>query len=124
MQNKDEKKPGQIRDRKPEPGGQSRRSRDRYGEKPSNVVAGRNAVAELIKSGAPVDSYVDPVPGGMPGYDDPVIMAAGAFVQGASIELSCDGPMAPPYRAYLQGGLTFESGRLGIMRAADLLLTE
>jgi cystathionine beta-lyase family protein involved in aluminum resistance len=58
----------------------------------------------------------------MPGYECPVIMAAGAFLQGASIELSADGPMEPPYRAYLQGGLTFESGKLGIMLAAEEIL--
>jgi len=74
-----------------------------------------------IQAGAPVDSYVTPVPWDMPGYDHEVIMAAGAFVQGASIELSADGPMRPPYAAYLQGGLTFESGKLGIMLAASFL---
>jgi len=74
-----------------------------------------------IQAGAPVDSYVTPVAWDMPGYDHPVIMAAGAFVQGASIELSADGPMREPYRAYLQGGLTFESGKLGIMIAATYL---
>ena len=57
----------------------------------------------------------------MPGYEAPVIMAAGTFIQGASIELSCDGPMLPPYRAYLQGGLTYESGKLGILSAVELL---
>jgi cystathionine beta-lyase family protein involved in aluminum resistance len=57
----------------------------------------------------------------MPGYDCQVIMAAGAFVQGASIELSADAPMREPYRAYIQGGLTFESGKLGIMLAADAI---
>ena len=70
-----------------------------------------------IQSGSPVDSYVTPVPWAMPGYSDEVIMAAGAFIQGSSIELSCDGPMREPYRAFLQGGLTYESGRLGIMMA-------
>ena len=60
----------------------------------------------------------------MPGYDCPVIMAAGAFVQGASIELSADGPMRPPYRAFLQGGLTFESGKLGVLMAAELIKSE
>ena len=75
-----------------------------------------------IQAGAPVDSFVTPVAWDMPGYDHPVIMAAGAFIQGASIELSADGPMREPYRAYLQGGLTFESGKLGIMRAASQLL--
>ena len=75
-----------------------------------------------IQYGAPVDSYVTPEPWQMPGYDCPVIMAAGAFVQGSSIELSADGPMRPPYRAYMQGGLTFEAGRLGITLAADMIL--
>lgn len=74
-----------------------------------------------IQFGAPVDSYVTPEPWDMPGYDTPVIMAAGAFIQGASIELSADGPMREPYCVYLQGGLTFESGKLGVMLAADML---
>ena len=74
-----------------------------------------------IQAGAPVDSFVTPVAWDMPGYDHPVIMAAGSFIQGASIELSADGPMREPYCAYLQGGLTFESGRLGIMLAASYL---
>ncbi|NLA86775.1 MAG: hypothetical protein GX847_05720 [Clostridiales bacterium] len=74
-----------------------------------------------IQAGAPVDAYVTPEPWEMPGYDCDVIMAAGTFVQGASIELSADGPMREPYCAYLQGGLTFESGKLGIMTAADML---
>ncbi len=75
-----------------------------------------------VQLGAPVDSFVTPVAGDMPGYECPVIMAAGSFIQGASIELSADGPMEPPYRVYLQGGLTFESGKLGIMLAAEELL--
>jgi len=75
-----------------------------------------------IQHASPVDSYVTPEAWDMPGYDDPVIMAAGTFIQGASIELSCDGPMRPPFRAYLQGGLTWESGKLGILRAAEELL--
>jgi len=74
-----------------------------------------------IQAGAPVDSYVTPVAWDMPGYNHQVIMAAGAFIQGASIELSADGPMREPYSAYLQGGLTFESGKLGIMLAASHL---
>jgi cystathionine beta-lyase family protein involved in aluminum resistance len=74
-----------------------------------------------IQAGAPVDSFVTPEPWEMPGYDCPVIMAAGAFIQGSSIELSADAPMKEPYRVYLQGGLTFEAGKLGIMRAASLL---
>ena len=75
-----------------------------------------------IQAGAPVDSFVTPEPYPMPGYDDEVIMAAGAFVQGSSIELSCDGPMREPYNVYLQGGLTYESGRLGIMMAVSGML--
>jgi len=74
-----------------------------------------------IQMGAPVDSFVTPEPWDMPGYDDPVIMAAGSFIQGASIELSCDGPMREPYTAYLQGGLTYESGKLGILLAVEAL---
>ena len=75
-----------------------------------------------IQSGAPVDSYVTPEPWAMPGYDDEVIMAAGAFIQGSSIELSADGPMREPYIAYMQGGLTYESGKLGIMMAVSAML--
>ena len=75
-----------------------------------------------IQSGAPVDSYVTPEPWDMPGYDCQVIMAAGAFIQGASIELSADAPMREPYTVYLQGGLTFESGKLGVLLAVQELL--
>lgn len=75
-----------------------------------------------IQAGSPVDSYVTPEPWQMPGYEDEVIMAAGAFIQGSSIELSADGPMRAPYRAFLQGGLTYESGRLGIMSAIAEML--
>ena len=75
-----------------------------------------------IQAGAPVDSYVTPEPWAMPGYDDPVIMAAGAFIQGSSIELSADGPMREPYTVYMQGGLTYESGKLGIMMAVSAIL--
>ena len=75
-----------------------------------------------IQSGSPVDSYVTPEPWAMPGYEDEVIMAAGAFIQGSSIELSCDGPMREPYFAFLQGGLTYESGKLGIMNAIAEML--
>jgi len=77
-----------------------------------------------IQFGAPVDSYVTPEPWDMPGYDCQVIMAAGAFIQGASIELSADAPMRPPYTVYLQGGLTFESGKLGVLLAVQELLSE
>lgn len=75
-----------------------------------------------IQKGAPVDSFVTPEPWDMPGYSDPVIMAAGAFIQGASIELSADGPIKPPYIAYMQGGLTYESAKLGVMVAADRMI--
>ena len=75
-----------------------------------------------IQLGAPVDSYVTPEPWDMPGYDCQVIMAAGAFIQGASIELSADAPMREPYTVYLQGGLTFESGKLGVLLAVQELL--
>ena len=77
-----------------------------------------------IQQASPVDSFVTPEPWDMPGYEAPVIMAAGTFIQGASIELSCDGPMLPPYRAYLQGGLTYESGKLGILKAVEMLEEE
>lgn len=79
-----------------------------------------------IQAGSPVDAYVTPEPWAMPGYQDEVIMAAGTFVQGASIELSADGPLRPPYTAFFQGGLTFESGRIGVLSAAAevLKLTE
>ena len=62
-----------------------------------------------------------PVPSALPGYQDEIIMAAGTFVQGASIELSADGPMREPYNVYLQGGLTFEHGRVAIMSAAEMV---
>ncbi len=75
-----------------------------------------------IQAGSPVDAFVTPEAWDMPGYEDKVIMAAGTFVQGASIELSCDGPMREPYTAYLQGGLTYEAGKLGILTAAEGLL--
>ena len=75
-----------------------------------------------IQKGAPVDSFVEPEPWDMPGYQDQVIMAAGAFVQGASIELSADAPVKEPYIAYMQGGLTYESAKLGIMVAVDNIL--
>jgi cystathionine beta-lyase family protein involved in aluminum resistance len=75
-----------------------------------------------IQLGAPVDSYVTPEPWDMPGYDSQVIMAAGAFIQGASIELSADAPMREPYTVYLQGGLTYESGKTGVLLAVEQLL--
>ncbi len=72
-----------------------------------------------IQAGSPVDSHVVPEPWDMPGYTDPVIMAAGAFTQGSSIELSADGPIRPPYTAFFQGGLTYESGKIAILMAAE-----
>ena len=80
------------------------------------------AFCQGIQKGAPVDSFVTPEPWDMPGYSSQVIMAAGAFVQGASIELSADAPINPPYIAYMQGGLTYESAKLGIMVAADKMI--
>lgn len=77
-----------------------------------------------IQKGAPVDSYVTPEPWDMPGYEEPVIMAAGAFIQGSSIELSADAPMREPYTVYMQGGLTYESGKMGILLAVQELLGE
>jgi cystathionine beta-lyase family protein involved in aluminum resistance len=75
------------------------------------------AFCQGIQSGSPVDSYVTPQPWDMPGYDVPVIMAAGAFIQGASIELSADAPVKPPYIAYMQGGLVYEHVKLGVLIA-------
>lgn len=72
-----------------------------------------------IQAAAPVDSYVKPVPWAMPGYDDEVIMAAGAFVQGSSIELSADAPIRPPYNVYFQGGLTFDHSKMGTLKAIE-----
>ena len=77
-----------------------------------------------IQKGSPVDSFVTPEPWAMPGYTDEVIMAAGAFVQGASIELSADGPMRAPYTVFFQGGLTYESGKIGILSAAEEMLKQ
>lgn len=74
-----------------------------------------------IQRGAPIDSFVTPEPWDMPGYENQVIMAAGAFVSGASIEISADGPLRPPYAAYMQGGLTYESGKLSVLCAAENL---
>lgn len=75
-----------------------------------------------IQLGSPVDSFVTPVGWAMPGYSDEVVMAAGAFTQGSSIELSADAPLREPYTVYLQGGLTYESGKLGILRALSQML--
>ncbi len=85
--------------------------------KPEGVIA----FCQGIQAAAPVDSYVAPEPWDMPGYDAPVIMAAGAFVQGSSIELSADGPIKPPYAVYFQGGLTWEHAKFGILMSLQKL---
>lgn len=84
---------------------------------PENVIS----FCQGIQKGAPVDSFVTPEPWDMPGYDAPVIMAAGAFIQGASIELSADAPIKPPYTVFFQGGLTFYHARLGVMKALQTM---
>ena len=86
--------------------------------KPEGVIA----FCQGIQAAAPVDSYVAPEPWDMPGYDAPVIMAAGAFVQGSSIELSADGPIKPPYAVYFQGGLTWYHTKLGILMSLQKLV--
>ena len=79
------------------------------------------AFCEGIQKGSPVDAYATPIPSDMPGYSDKVIMAAGAFNQGSSIELSADGPMREPYMVYMQGGITYESAKLGIIMSVDAM---
>ena len=86
--------------------------------------AGMRAFCKGIQAAAPVDSYVEPIPWAMPGYDDEVIMAAGAFVQGSSIELSADGPIRPPYAVYFQGGLTWYHAKLGILRSLQEMVSK
>ncbi|MCI6435266.1 MAG: methionine gamma-lyase family protein [Clostridiales bacterium] len=84
--------------------------------------AGMIAFCKGIQAAAPVDSYADPLPWDMPGYNDKVIMAAGAFVQGSSIELSADGPIRPPYAVYFQGGLTWYHAKLGILMSLQKMV--
>lgn len=79
------------------------------------------AFCQGIQQAAPVDSFVSPEPWDMPGYEDKVVMAAGAFVQGSSIELSADAPMREPFIVYFQGGLTYEHGKLGVLSALSKL---
>ena len=83
---------------------------------------GMIAFCKGIQAAAPVDSYAAPIPGDMPGYDSKVIMAAGAFVQGSSIELSADGPIRPPYAVYFQGGLTWHHAKLGILMSLQKMV--
>ena len=85
--------------------------------KPEGVIA----FCQGIQAAAPVDSFVTPEPWDMPGYDSQVIMAAGAFIQGSSIELSADGPIKPPYAVYFQGGLTWYHAKLGILMSLQKL---
>ena len=102
----------------------------KYDEKRTDIVQTLNlhSAEKLIKfckgiqMGSPVESYCIPEPGDMPGYPHPEIMAAGTFVTGATNELSCDGPLCEPYTAFMQGGLTYEYGKLGVMRALDEML--
>ena len=102
----------------------------RYDEKRTDIVEtiSFHSADKLIKfckgiqMGSPVEAYCIPEPGDMPGYEHPEIMAAGTFVVGATNELSCDGPVVEPYTAYMQGGLTYEYGKLGVMKALDVML--
>ena len=97
----------------------------KYNEKRADIVQTINfndknkliKYCQGIQMGSPIDSNSIPEPWDMPGYTDKVIMAAGAFTQGSSIELSCDGPIRPPYTAFMQGGLTYEYGKLGVLKA-------
>ena len=77
-----------------------------------------------VQKGSPIESYVIPIPDDMPGYEHKEIMAGGSFTPGATIELSCDGPVCEPYTAYMQGGLTYEYGKIGIMMAIESMLNE
>lgn len=102
----------------------------RYDEKRTDIVQTVNLhspdrlikFCKGIQMGSPVESYCIPEPGDMPGYPHPEIMAAGTFITGATNELSCDGPLCEPYTAYMQGGLTYEYGKLGVMKAVDEML--
>ena len=102
----------------------------KYDEKRTDIVQTVNlhSADKLIKfckgiqMGSPVEAYCIPEPGDMPGYPHPEIMAAGTFITGATNELSCDGPIVEPYTAYMQGGLTYEYGKLGVMKAIDTML--
>ena len=97
----------------------------KYNEKRADIVqtihleTGDNLIkfCQGIQMGSPIDSNVIPYPGDMGGYEDKVIMAAGTFTQGSTIELSCDGPLREPYIAYMQGGLTYDYGKIGILKA-------
>ena len=75
-----------------------------------------------IQKGSPIDSFAVCMPTDMPGYDDKIIMASGSFIEGSTIELSCDGPAIEPFSAYMQGGLTYEYGKLGILLALNKII--
>ena len=102
----------------------------RYDEKRTDIVQtlNLNTAENLIKfckgiqKGSPIEAYCIPEPSEMPGYPHPEIMAAGTFVTGATNELSCDGPLTPPYTAFMQGGLSYDYGKLGVMKALDEML--
>ena len=102
----------------------------RYDEKRTDIVQtlNLNTAENLIKfckgiqKGSPIEAYCIPEPSDMPGYPHPEIMAAGTFVTGATNELSCDGPLTPPYTAFMQGGLSYDYGKLGVMKALDEML--
>jgi len=102
----------------------------RYNEERTDIIQTMDLLSEekLIKfcqgvqKGSPIESYVVPVPDDMPGYQYKEIMASGSFTPGATIELSCDGPLCEPYTAYMQGGLTYEYGKLGIMIAIENMI--
>lgn len=104
----------------------------RYNEKRTDIIAAielktkKNMIkfCQGIQYASPVDSFVSPEPWDMPGYDDEVIMAAGAFNMGASIELSADGPIKEPYAVWLQGGITYNTGKLGVLQAANNIVTD
>ena len=104
----------------------------RYNEKRTDIIQTieLKSADRLIKfcqgvqRGSPIESYVTPVPDDMPGYEHKEVMAGGSFTPGATIELSCDGPVCEPYTAYMQGGLTYEYGKLGIMIAVENMLKE
>ncbi|MBQ7410235.1 MAG: methionine gamma-lyase family protein [Clostridia bacterium] len=104
----------------------------RYDEKRTDIIQTieLKTAEKLIKfcqgvqKGSPIESYVTPVPDDMPGYEHKEIMAGGSFTPGATIELSCDGPVCEPYTAYMQGGLTYEYGKIGIMMAIENMLKE
>ena len=87
-----------------------------------NTPEALETFCQAIQAAAPIDAHVTPVPWDMPGYQSKVIMAAGAFIQGSSIELSADAPMREPYNVYFQGGLTYEHSKFGVIKSIDLLL--